>query len=76
MIHAKPAPKRARQCGGKSFFPLPLSAPGEGILDVIFVMDFEISPTLHAAPLKSHTGALRTPEGHPLAPGPVSLKDL
>src|SRR5262249_26754237 len=48
----------------------------EGALDVIFVMDFEISPTLHVARLKSTPVRCVLPRNHRLASGPVSLKEL
>ena len=48
----------------------------EGILDIIFVMDFEISPTLHVTVLKPTPVRCVLPSGHPLSRGSVSLKDL
>jgi len=56
-------------------FPL-MQRLEEGILDVIFVMDFEISPTLHVTALKPTPVRCVLPSGHPLAPGPVSLKNF
>ena len=48
----------------------------DGVLDVIFVMDFEISPTLHSTVLQPTPVQCVLPSGHALAKGPVSLKDL
>jgi DNA-binding transcriptional LysR family regulator len=56
-------------------FPL-MQRLEEGVLDVILVMDFEISPTLHSTPLLSTPARCVLPIGHPLAKGAVSLKDL
>lgn len=48
----------------------------DGVLDMIFVMDFEISPTLHSTILQPTPVQVVVPNGHPLAKGTVSLKDF
>ena len=48
----------------------------DGQLDVILVLDFEISPALHSTVLQFTPARCVLPGGHPLADKPVSLKDL
>jgi DNA-binding transcriptional LysR family regulator len=49
----------------------------DGSLDIIFVLDFEISPNLHSTLLQSSPAQCVLPEDHILATGgPVSLKAL
>jgi DNA-binding transcriptional LysR family regulator len=48
----------------------------DGALDVIFVMDFEISPTLHSTVLQPTPVQVVLPNGHPLAKGSISLRDF
>jgi DNA-binding transcriptional LysR family regulator len=49
----------------------------EGSLDIIFVLDFEISPNLHSTLLQATPAQCVLPEHHILATGgPVSLKAL
>jgi DNA-binding transcriptional LysR family regulator len=49
----------------------------EGTLDIIFVLDFEISPNLHSTLLQSAPAQCVLPEDHVLANGgPISLKAL
>jgi DNA-binding transcriptional LysR family regulator len=48
----------------------------EGSLDVVIVVDFEISPTLHTTVLQQAPALCVLPEGHPLADAPVALEQL
>jgi DNA-binding transcriptional LysR family regulator len=56
--------------------PQLMSRLEDGSLDLIFVLDFELSPSLQATVLQQSPMRYVLPTNHALADAPVSLKDL